>query len=137
MTTAHTKREFVTVDSLRPETEGHNLKVKVLEITLAVDKVRSDGTRVRIAEAIVGDSSGCIVFTLRDDQIDKCIPGATITVLNAKIDMALSGYMRLVVDKWGRIIPSKEAATFTVNTNKNLSCVEYELVPVNNNTNNE
>jgi len=126
------KPEFITVDTLRPETEGHFLKVKVLETILAVDKRRSDGSRVRIAEAIVGDHTGSIVFTLRDDQIDLCVPGATIEVRNAKIDMALSGFMRLVVDKWGKIFPCKDQATFQVNTSKNLSAVEYELVQVNN-----
>ena len=36
--------------------------------------------------------------------------------------------MRLIVDKWGKIAPAAEPATFSVNTGNNVSLVEYELV---------
>ncbi len=39
--------------------------------------------------------------------------------------------MRLAVDKWGKI-DSTENATFEVNSENNLSKVEYELVTVDN-----
>jgi len=51
-------------------------------------------------------------------------------VRNSKIDM-FKGYMRLAVDKWGKIELAKEAANWEVNTDNNLSAVEYELVTVN------
>jgi len=59
-------------------------------------------------------------------------PGKTVVVRNAKIDM-FKGFMRLAVDKWGKIEQAKEPAKFEVNTENNLSTVEYELVTVNDN----
>ena len=62
------KIKVVAVDTLKPVTDGHNLRVKVVDLVLAVDKTFSDGTRARRAEAIVGDQSASIVFTLRDGK---------------------------------------------------------------------
>ncbi len=64
------------------------------------------------------------------DQIDRVQPGKTVILRNAKIDM-FKGFMRLAVDKWGKI-DSTENATFEVNSENNLSKVEYELVTVDN-----
>jgi replication factor A1 len=55
-------------------------------------------------------------------------PGKTIIVRNAKIDM-FKGFMRLAVDKWGKVEIS-EPATWEINTTNNLSNIEYELVTV-------
>jgi replication factor A1 len=64
--------------------------------------------------------------SLSPEQIELLKPGRTVVLRNARVDM-FKGYMRLAVDKWGKI----EAATdvnFNVNLNNNLSAIEYELV---------
>jgi len=81
---------------------------------------------------MVGDNTASITLTARNEQIDKVSPGRTIIVRNAKIDM-FKGFMRLAVDKWGKIEVATEPATFEINANNNLSNVEYELVTVNDN----
>lgn len=63
------------------------------------------------------------------EQIDLVQPGKTVIVRNAKIDM-FKGFMRLAVDKWGKLEASPEIANFEVNQENNLSTVEYELVTV-------
>lgn len=65
------------------------------------------------------------------DQLDLCAVGATVILRNAKIEM-FKGFMRLVVDKWGKVEVAATPATFEANTSNNLSQVEYELVPVDN-----
>lgn len=82
----------------------------------------------RIAECLVGDETGCIVFTARNEQVDMMKPGTTVILRNAKIDM-FKGTMRLAVDKWGRVEVT-EPASFEVKEDNNLSLVEYELVNV-------
>lgn len=82
----------------------------------------------RISECLVGDETGSIVFTARNDQVDIMKPGNTVTLRNAKIDM-FKGSMRLAVDKWGRVEVA-EPANFEVKEDNNLSLVEYELVNV-------
>ncbi|KAI5060063.1 hypothetical protein GOP47_0024483 [Adiantum capillus-veneris] len=125
------KPTFVKVDQLRPGTSGHTLTVKVVSSKVVLQKARPDGTHlrhVRISECLVGDDTGVIVFTARNDQVDVVKEGVTVILRNAKIDM-FKGSMRLAVDKWGRIEVT-EPASFTVKEENNLSLVEYELVQV-------
>ncbi|XP_029123744.1 uncharacterized protein At4g28440 [Elaeis guineensis] len=125
------KPVFTKVDQLRPGTNGHTLTVKVVDSKMVLQKGRPDGPQVRqmrIAECLVGDETGMIVFTARNEQVDLMKPGTTVILRNAKIDM-FKGSMRLAVDKWGRVEVT-DPADFTVKEDNNLSLVEYELVNV-------
>ncbi|KAL3694907.1 hypothetical protein R1sor_008558 [Riccia sorocarpa] len=125
------KPVFIKVDQLRPGTAGHTLTVKVVSSKVVLQKARPDGNQVRhvrIAECIVGDDTGVIVFTARNEQVDLMKEGVTVVLRNAKIDM-FKGSMRLAVDKWGRV-ELTEPANFVVKEDNNLSLVEYELVNV-------
>ncbi|KAJ6829007.1 uncharacterized protein M6B38_359375 [Iris pallida] len=125
------KPVFTKVDQLRPGTSGHTITVKVVSLKMVLQKARPDGPQVRqmrIAECLVGDETGIIVFTARNEQVDLMKPATTVILRNAKIDM-FKGSMRLAVDKWGRVEPT-DPAEFTVKEDNNLSLVEYELVNV-------
>ncbi|KAK0599806.1 hypothetical protein LWI29_008795 [Acer saccharum] len=125
------KPVFTKVDQLRPGTNGHTLIVKVLDSTTVLQKGRSQSQHLRhtrIAECLIGDDTGTIVFTARNDQVDLVKPGATVILRNAKIDM-FKGTMRLAVDKWGRVEVT-EPSDFVVKEDNNLSLIEYELVNV-------
>ncbi|KAJ0103558.1 hypothetical protein Patl1_04733 [Pistacia atlantica] len=125
------KPVFVKVDQLKPGTNGHTLIVKVLESNPVSQKGRSASNHLRqtrIAECLIGDDTGTIIFTARNDQVDMMKPGTTVILRNAKIDM-FKGSMRLAVDKWGRVEVT-EPAEFVVKDDNNLSLVEYELVNV-------
>ncbi|PKI55215.1 hypothetical protein CRG98_024506 [Punica granatum] len=126
------KPVFTKVDQLRPGTTGHTLTVKVVSSEMVLQKGRPDGPQVRpmrIAECLIGDETGVIVFTARNEQVDMMKPGTIVILRNAKIDM-FKGSMRLAVDKWGRIEATDQPAEFTVKEDNNLSLVEYELVNV-------
>lgn len=125
------KPVFTKVDQLRPGTSGHTLTVKVVTAKMVLQKGRPDGSQVRqmrIAECLVGDETGVIVFTARNDQVDLMKAGSAVILRNAKVDM-FRGSMRLAVDKWGRVEVTEDA-DFKVNEENNLSLVEYELVNV-------
>lgn len=125
------KPVFTKVDQLRPGTNGHNLTVKVISSKMVLQKGRPDGAQLRqmrIAECVVGDETGVIIFTARNGQVDLMKNNSTVILRNAKIDM-FKGSMRLAVDKWGRVEVT-EAASFAVKDDNNLSLVEYELVNV-------
>eukprot|EP01088_Endostelium_zonatum_P005548 TRINITY_DN17255_c0_g1_i1.p1 TRINITY_DN17255_c0_g1~~TRINITY_DN17255_c0_g1_i1.p1 ORF type:complete len:173 (-),score=60.91 TRINITY_DN17255_c0_g1_i1:439-933(-) len=123
------KPVFIHVSDLEPGSHGHNLILKVVKTNMVVEKTRTDGQKVRIAEAVVGDNTGCITLTARNAQVDVVQPGETIIARNAKIDM-FRGYMRLAVDKWGKLEKAPEPAKFEVDTTNDLCAVEYELVEV-------
>ncbi|KAF8391311.1 hypothetical protein HHK36_023615 [Tetracentron sinense] len=125
------KPVFTKVDQLKPGTTGHTLTVKVVSSNTVLQKGRAASQHLRqtrIAECLVGDETGTIVFTARNDQVDLMRAGTTVILRNAKIDM-FKGSMRLAVDKWGRVEVT-EPANFVVNEDNNLSLVEYELVNV-------
>lgn len=125
------KPEFKKVEQLKPSTTGHTLTVIVLSSNTVLAKGRSVShhlRQTRIAECVVGDDTGTIVFTARNEQVDMMQPGTTVILRNAKIDM-FKGSMRLAVDKWGRVEVT-EPANFVVKEDNNLSLVEYELVNV-------
>ena len=75
-TAAAEKRKpvFIKVEELKPGTNGHNLTVKILDSKpVPVPKPRHAPMSLsqrpaRINECLVGDETGCIVFTARNEQ---------------------------------------------------------------------
>ncbi|KAK7246464.1 hypothetical protein RIF29_41332 [Crotalaria pallida] len=134
---AKRKPVFTKVDQLKPGTNGHNLIVKVLSSDTVLQKPQpprpssSSSRNLRptlIAECLIGDDTGTIIFTARNEQVELMKAGNTVILRNAKIDM-FKGSMRMAVDKWGRIEVT-DPADFVVKEDNNLSLVEYELVNV-------
>ncbi|XP_061355585.1 uncharacterized protein At4g28440-like [Gastrolobium bilobum] len=126
---AKRKPVFIKVDQLKPGTTGNTLTVKVVTSKPVKTVANRGGPRPsRIAECLIGDETGTVVFTARNEQVELMNPGSTIILRNAKIDM-FKGSMRLAVDRWGRIEVT-EPANFEVKEENNLSLVEYELVNV-------
>ncbi|XP_008444320.1 uncharacterized protein At4g28440 isoform X2 [Cucumis melo] len=73
------KPVFTKVDQLRPGTSGHTLTVKVVNTKMVLQKGRPDGPQarqMRIAECLVGDETGMIIFTARNDQGSLYPPAA-------------------------------------------------------------
>lgn len=65
------KPVFIKVDQLRPGTSGHTLTVKVVSSKMVLQKGRPDGSQarqMRIAECLVGDETGVVIFTARNEQ---------------------------------------------------------------------
>ncbi|KAM3251399.1 hypothetical protein P3L10_005469 [Capsicum annuum] len=139
-------RTFVKVDQLMPGTEGRNLIVKVLNTDVVVDKSQNTEQQsylysysqlriTRVAESVVGDETGTIIFTARHEQaklwichvVDLMEPGNILLIYGAKIQM-YRGFMRLAVDHRAQIIIA-EPVEFVVNEDCSKSLVEYEVIP--------
>ncbi|KAI3731467.1 hypothetical protein L1987_62655 [Smallanthus sonchifolius] len=121
---------FIKINQLRPGAFGLNLTVKVVSSKAIVTRGRNgtQGRNMRLAECLVGDETGIVVFTARNDQVDAMKECSTVVLRNAKIDM-YKGSMRLAVDKWGRVEVT-EPADFSVKEDNNLSLIEFELITV-------
>ncbi|KAL0004214.1 hypothetical protein SO802_011775 [Lithocarpus litseifolius] len=82
------KPTFTKVDQLRPGTSGHTLTVKVVSTKMVLQKGRADGPQVRqmrIAECLVGDETGLIIFTARNDQGDPICQHQRIAPHNLEV----------------------------------------------------
>ncbi|KAL3501190.1 hypothetical protein ACH5RR_035639 [Cinchona calisaya] len=118
---------FTKVEQLRPMASGINVTVKVVNSKTIVQR-GSQARQMQLAECLVGDETGMIVFTARNDQVDLMKEGTTVILRNAKIDM-FKGSMRLAVDKWGRVEVT-EPASFSVKEDNNISLIEFERVNI-------
>jgi replication factor A1 len=79
-----------------------------------------------VAECIVGDEHGCAKLMAYDRQLEVIKEGAIITIRNAHANV-VKEHMRIEIDKWAKVEASRERIG-KVNTSKNLSDIEYELV---------
>ncbi|XP_057810924.1 uncharacterized protein At4g28440-like [Salvia miltiorrhiza] len=122
---ADQKKQFTKVNQLRPLDTGLNLTVNVISAKMVAQRGRNQG---RFSECLVGDETGIIIFSARNDQVDLAKEGNTLVLTNAKIDM-FKGSMRLAVDRSGRVEVG-EAAGFSVDKSNNLSLIEFERIDV-------
>lgn len=58
---------FTKVEQLRPMATGLNLTVKVIS-SKTIAQRGGQGRQMRLAECLVGDETGVIIFTARNDQ---------------------------------------------------------------------
>ena len=116
------------VSDLKPESHSLNLLLLVHSVEVIVEKESKLTGRIRIGEIVVGDATGSVVISARNEQIDILSPGATVIVRNGRIDM-FDGYLRLRVDKWGSLNSYEDQyddlTPITVNLAKNISETKY------------
>ncbi|KAL7588878.1 uncharacterized protein At4g28440 [Lactuca sativa] len=118
------------IDQLRPGAVGIDLIVKVVNSKAIMLRGRNgnQGSNMRLAECLVGDESGIIIFTARNDQVNLMKEGNTVSLKNAKIDM-YKGSMRLSVDRWGHLEVTSPN-DISIKEDNNLSLIEFELISV-------
>tara|TARA_B100000780_G_C20682242_1_gene271487 strand:+ start:82 stop:507 length:426 start_codon:yes stop_codon:yes gene_type:complete len=117
------------VSDLKPESHSLNLLLLVHSVEVIVEKESKLTGRIRIGEIVVGDATGSVVISARNEQIDILSPGTTVIVRNGRIDM-FDGYLRLRVDKWGSLNSYEDQydvdlTPITVNLAKNISETKY------------
>ncbi|KAK4376804.1 hypothetical protein RND71_003100 [Anisodus tanguticus] len=104
------------VNELYPLDNGVNITVKVIS-------KKAIAQRNGLAECLVGDDTGIIIFTARNDQLDLIQEGSTLVLTKAKVDM-FKGSMRLAVNRFGHIEVGAPAS-FKVEQDVNMSITEY------------
>lgn len=107
-------------------------------VEVVVDKNRVDGSRVRLAEVLVGDETGCVSLRARDEQIDilKEVSqrSGAVVLRNSTLELFQGRHIRLAVTKWGKLslypdqIPSTPAPPQKMNMDKNFSMIDLVRV---------
>lgn len=119
-------KEFVKVEELTPRSRNLNVVVKVTSKSQArVVSGRGGYETHRVADALVGDETGCIYLTLWDDNIDGVFEGDTIQITNGYVNL-FRGNMRLNIGRYGSFEVLGESPIEEVNTENNLSEKRYE-----------
>ena len=117
--------ELVKIETLTPNSRGVNTIVKVVSKGEVRSVTGRDYSVRRVADALVGDETGCIYMTLWDDKIDAIAEEATLQITNGYINL-FRGNMRLNIGKYGSYEVMEESPITEVNTENNLSDKKYE-----------
>ena len=118
--------EFVKIEGLTPRSRRVNVIVKVVSKSQVRDVTsRRDYSVHRVADALVGDETGCVYLTLWDDNIDKINEEATIRITNGYVNL-FRGNMRLNIGRYGSFELLEESPITEDNTENNLSDKRYE-----------
>jgi len=124
--------EFKKIEEINPNDVGINLKLSVCKVENLLTKVKDD-VSTKVADVLVGDETGMIKMRVRGDYVDAVSKVHNqIIVRNGFINM-IKNHMRLQIDSFGKISIEKNNIVL-VNTENNLSNVEYELVSIPNTT---
>jgi len=114
------KPKWKKVNKVQPEAKGLNLMLKCVKCS----KVEGDAD---IWEAVCGDETGVVTFSLRNkEHVDACKPGASLRCQNGKVIMVKS-FIRISCDKWAIFKAADKECDFEVKADNNLSATEYEL----------
>jgi replication factor A1 len=112
--------EFMKVGDLKTYSRRVNVKVKVLSKTETREVAsRRSGSTLSVAEALVGDDTGCVLLNLWEEDIEKVDEGDIITITNGYVKL-FKGSMRLNIGRYGQTEKIEEDIP-EVNTENNLS----------------
>ena len=134
--TGSTHISWSKCSDLLPETCNHRLHLLVHSVEVIVERTSTAGIRTRIGEIVVGDDTGCVVISAKNEQIDMLTPGCTVIIQNGRVDM-FDGYLRLRIDKWGTLQAyqaphdnEKVQIPTHVNLSNNISVQKYQWIPM-------
>jgi len=118
-------KELIKIEKLTPNSREVNTIVKVVSKGEVRNVTGRDYSIHRVADALVGDETGCVYLTLWDDNIDKMNEEDVIRITNGYVNL-FRGNMRLNIGKYGSFEILKESPITQVKTENNLSEKRYE-----------
>jgi len=118
-------KELIKIEKLTPNSKEVNTIVKMVSKGEVRNVTGRDYSVRRVADALVGDETGCVYLTLWDDNIEKINEGATLSITNGYVNL-FRGNMRLNIGKYGSYQILEESPITEVNTENNLSNKRYE-----------
>jgi len=114
-----------TVAELKPRMKNVTITFKVVAIGEEREvQSRSDGATHRVADATVGDTTGCVQVPLWDASIDDMKAGSTYTLKNGYTGLFRNN-LRLNIGKYGEVAEAEEAIE-AVNEEVDMSAEEHE-----------
>jgi len=117
--------EFVKVDALKPSLRKVNVAVRVVDIGEPRSITsRRDYSVHRVAEALVGDETGCVLLNLWDDQISVFNKGDVTEIKNGYTSL-FRGFLRMNIGRRGTV-EKVDKEIGEVNTENNLSKEMHE-----------
>ncbi|MBU6996499.1 MAG: single-stranded DNA-binding protein [Theionarchaea archaeon] len=115
------------VEDLNPGSRNVNLNVQVIEKGAPREVVsRKDGTTHRVSDVLVGDSTGCIILSVWNEDIEAVQEGTCYSIQNGYITV-FKDSMRLSLGRLGHM--EKISEEIEPNTGNNVSDKKVERRP--------
>ncbi|MFQ5834271.1 MAG: single-stranded DNA-binding protein [Candidatus Thorarchaeota archaeon] len=116
---------LATVSELKPRMKNLTISFKVLEKGEAREVTsRHDGETHRVADIVVGDTTGTVVMPLWDDTIEQIEVGKTYKLENGYTGL-FQRHLRLNIGRYG-VVNEAEEAIEEVEMENDLSATEHE-----------
>ncbi|NHV59968.1 MAG: single-stranded DNA-binding protein [Candidatus Verstraetearchaeota archaeon] len=116
--------EVKKIEELNPASRGVDVLVKILEVNPSKEVSTRDGSSHSVAEALVGDETGCVLLSLWDDDIQRVKVGQTVSIKNGYVTL-FRGSIRLNVGRYGTLELATEDIP-QVNMDNNISNRSYD-----------
>ncbi len=116
--------EVKKIEELHPASRGVDVLVKILEVNPSREVSTRDGSSHSVAEALVGDETGCVLLSLWDDDIQRVKVGQTVSIKNGYVTL-FRGSIRLNVGRYGTLELASEEIP-QVNMDNNISNRSYD-----------
>ncbi|MBC7113969.1 MAG: single-stranded DNA-binding protein [Candidatus Methanomethyliales bacterium] len=116
--------EVKKIEELNPASRGVDVLVKILEVNPSREVSTRDGSSHSVAEALVGDETGCVLLSLWDDDIQRVKVGQTVSIKNGYVTL-FRGSIRLNVGRYGTLEIAQEEIS-QVNMDNNISNRSYD-----------
>ncbi len=117
--------ELLKIEKLTTNSREVNTIVKVISKSEVRNVTGRDYSVRKVADALVGDETGCVYMTVWDDNIDKINEGSSLRITNGYVNL-FRGNMRLNIGRYGSFELLEESPITEVNTENNLSNKRYE-----------
>ena len=114
------------VNELQPR-KSATVTVKVVSKGEPKQVMGKDGSPHKVADILVGDETGSILFSLWDNDIDKVSEGDVLNITDGYVNV-VRGSMRLSLGRQGKMEKVNENIE-NVNTENNLSNKQVEEGP--------
>ena len=123
---------MMKIEQITPESKQINLLAKVVNVGDTREIPSRFGPSRKVADAQIGDETGCVILSLWEDQISLVKKDDIIKIENGYVSFVKSpntpgkGNMRLNIGKYGKMEKVAEGVA-SVNEEINISSAEHDL----------
>lgn len=119
-------KDLIKISALEPLASGVFLNCVALSDPKEIEDRHSRGMIMKQWSLLVGDETGCIELKVHNPGVAKMLKeGSSMSIQNGHIEMRDNRYMRLATYRGGFVSVLREDHDLKINTNLNLSSVEY------------
>ncbi|ORX90902.1 hypothetical protein K493DRAFT_317663 [Basidiobolus meristosporus CBS 931.73] len=114
------------IQDLQPGDTKVTVQAKVLKVELSAETTLADETTLRVANILLADKTGTVVFSARGAQIDRLKPGSWVNIDQGQVELSF-GHIHLTTPGQGvDDIKPIESPSDQLNLSSNITQYQYQ-----------